>query len=122
MLRKKDILEYYIVRHYGTDRSYLADPKIAKRVSELTGNKTVSMEQIDDIAYLMGATAKEVLPPRSARLTAPAPARYVYNAAGVVIERDTGAAVRDGNGRAKYSIGLADKVLSTDGSIKDRSS
>ena len=121
MLRKKETLEYYIVRHWGQDRIYLADSKIAKRVRELTGNKTVSMEQIDDIAYLMGATAKEVLPPRAARETEQTYKGSVYNAAGVVIDRDTGAAVRDGNGRAKYSIGLADKVLSTDGSIKARS-
>ena len=119
---RKDILEYFIVRHWGQDRIYLANSKIAKRVRELTGNKTVTMEQVDDIAYLMGATPREVLPPRSTKAAAPAPARDVYNAAGVVIDKRTGAAVRDGNGRAQYSIGLADKVLSTDGSIKDRSS
>jgi len=122
MFRKNDFFEYYVQRHYGTDRIYILASDLAKRVTSLTGNKTVSMEQLDDVAYLMGATPREVLPPRSTKAAAPAPARDVYNAAGVVIDKRTGAAVRDGNGRAQYSIGLADKVLSTDGSIKDRSS
>jgi len=107
MLGKKEVLEYFIVRHWGTDRIYLADSKIAKKVRELTGNKTVSMEQIDDIAYLMGATAKEVLPPRSARETKQTYRGSVYNAAGVVIDRKTGAAVRDSNGRAVRAAALS---------------
>lgn len=107
MLRKKDILEYYIVRHYGTDRIYIRDVKVRIRVRELTGNKTVTLQQIECISYLMGATPCEVLPPRSARATAPAPARDVYNAAGVVIDKRTGAAVRDSNGRAVRAAALS---------------
>ena len=73
MFRKNNFLEYYVQRHYGMDRIYISDMKVADQVRSLTGQKSVSAAQLHSVAYLMGATAKEVLPPRSTKATAPAP-------------------------------------------------
>ena len=107
MFRKNDFFEYYVLRHYGTDRIYILASDLAEQIRSLTGQKSVSSAQLHSVAYLMGATPREVLPPRSAREAKPTDRGSVYNAAGVVIDKRTGAAVRDGDGRAVRAAALS---------------
>ena len=67
MLRKKDVFYYYVIRHWGTDRTYLADDKLAARVTSLTGNKTVTGQNLRDLEYLVGQTGVEMPVPAAVR-------------------------------------------------------
>ncbi len=55
------ILEYYVLRHYGTDRNYIVDSKLEAIVQELTGTKTVTNKHLDCLKRL-GFELKQVLP------------------------------------------------------------
>ena len=67
IMRKKDVFYYYTIRHWGTDRTYLADDKLAARIESLTGDKTLTAQNLRDLEYLLGQTAAEIPVPVAVR-------------------------------------------------------
>ena len=60
----KDI-RYYIKNNYGAEVIYLSDPGMAALVTDLTGKKTVSGEDLAVLEVLTGKEAVEVIAPRA---------------------------------------------------------
>ena len=54
------MIKYYKKSNYGKERIYLEDNKDAKAVRKLTGKKTVTKEDLENLERL-GVTTKQVV-------------------------------------------------------------
>lgn len=60
-----DKIYYYRKSNYGTDAIYIADPAMAALISDLTGKKTVTTQDLAVLETLTGKEAVEKLTPRA---------------------------------------------------------
>lgn len=58
------VIKFYVKNVYGKENIYIADPKLANTISNLTNQKTVSKTHLNSLIAL-GNTIEEVLPPRA---------------------------------------------------------
>ena len=57
-------IKYFVKNVYGIDRFYLNDPREARNLQRLTGDKTMSPDQMDALKELADIQFEEVLPNR----------------------------------------------------------